>query len=111
MDARRQVQRVAGLGARKRLDGAFALSDLDRVRPRARRRHDPDNEGSGDRADQRETRAEHGQAAFGWTIIRPDISMCRAWQNHWQYHQCTPGRSALKVTDDVSSGEISIMMP
>ena len=82
VDARRQVQRIAGLGVRKRLRGAFALSDLNRVRPRARRRHDPDNEGSGGRVDQRETRAEHDQTAFGWTIIRPDISICRAWQNH-----------------------------
>ena len=22
--------------------------------------------------------------AFGLTSIRPDISMCSAWQNHWQ---------------------------
>ena len=26
----------------------------------------------------------HGQAAFGSTNIRPRISMCSAWQNHWQ---------------------------
>ena len=55
--------------------------------------------------------ASHGQTDFGCTIIRPDISMCSAWQNHWQYHQCTPGRSAMKVTEAVSSGEISIMTP
>ena len=30
--------------------------------------------------------------------------MCRAWQNHWQYHQCTPGRSAMKVTEEVCCG-------
>ena len=28
----------------------------------------------------------HGSYAvfLGWTIIWPDISMCSAWQNHWQ---------------------------
>ena len=25
-----------------------------------------------------------GQEAFGSTSMRPRISMCRAWQNHWQ---------------------------
>ena len=30
--------------------------------------------------------------------------MCRAWQNHWQYYQCTPGPSAMKVTEAVACG-------
>lgn len=28
--------------------------------------------------------ASHDQAFLGSTNIRPRISMCRAWQNHWQ---------------------------
>ena len=40
--------------------------------------------GPGDQQANDENGQSHGQEAFGVTNMRPRISMCSAWQNHWQ---------------------------
>src|SRR5690606_41661456 len=70
-------------------------SGLDRIARRdldlGRRRGRPVRQEEGNAREGRGPRAHgHGNArdaapqAFGSTIMRPFISMCRAWQNHWQ---------------------------
>ena len=75
-----------GTGAEPKRVSRLGRGDGLGKRPRSRR-HDhfgrrgrsPRNEGDEDE----ETRA-HDQALAGSTNMRPRISMCSAWQNHWQ---------------------------
>src|SRR5581483_10197138 len=109
---RRQHQNVSGRGGRDcRGEVSATRGYCHSRRPRWRHEHDPQSQGRA-RRDKCQNAVPRGSHALrGSTIIRPYISMCSAWQNHWQYHQCTPGRSAMKVTDAVCCGEISIITP